>query len=119
MDFATVVKPTLQLLDAGGEDWYDELAVTLRKLISTEAETRGTREEKLQAARDRFYKGDLADQLSAYYEAAGGFLRKGDLEAHQTLLEDPVRVAYRGYTVNKCSTWTQGPYLCQARMLLS
>ena len=118
MDFATVVKPTLQLLDAGGEDWYHALAVTLRKLISTEAETGGTREEKLQAARDRFYKGDLADQLSAYYEAAGGFLRKGDLEAHQTLLEDPVRVAYRGYTVNKCSTWTQGPYLCQTLQIL-
>ena len=53
MDFATVVRPTLRLLDAGGEHWHDPLAVTLRKLISTEAETAGTRHQKLQAARDR------------------------------------------------------------------
>jgi gamma-glutamyltranspeptidase/glutathione hydrolase len=35
-----------------------------------------------------------------------------------TTVEDPVTVDYRGYTVCKCSTWTQGPYLCQALRLL-
>ena len=118
LNFATVAKPTLQLLDAGGEGWYDELAATLRKLVSTESNATGTREEKLQAARDRFYKGDIADELTDYYKTAGSFLRKSDLEAHQTLLEDPVRVDYRGYTVNKCSSWTQGPYLCQTLQIL-
>ncbi len=118
LDFATVVEPTLAILDRGNRDWFDELAVTLRKLVSTEKNTAGTRRQKLQAARDRFYKGDIADQLVAYYKEKGGFLRKRDLEAHQTLLEDPVSIAYRGYRVYKCGPWTQGPYLCQTLKIL-
>ena len=53
-----------------------------------------------------------------FYIDKGGFLRKSDLAAHVTLVEDPVTVDYRGYTVHKCGTWTQGPYLCQALRLL-
>jgi len=118
MSFEQVVAPTLQLLDAGGRDWYDNLAVTFRRLIETEKQTNGTRQEKLQAARDRFYKGDIADELVDFYIKNGGFLRKEDLAAHVTRVEDPVTVQYRGYTVCKCDTWTQGPYLCQTLRLL-
>lgn len=118
MTFEQVVKPSLELLDAGGEDWHRNLAVTFRKLIETEKETPGTREGKLQAARDRFYTGDIADELVAFYIKNGGFLRKADLASHVTRVEDPVTVPYRGYTVCKCDTWTQGPYLCQTLRLL-
>lgn len=118
LTFEKVVAPSLALLDAGGKDWYDELAVTLRKLVETEKKTIGTREQKLQAARDRFYKGDIADQLVDFYTRNGGFLRKADLAAHVTRVEDPVMVRYRGYSIYKCNTWTQGPYLCQTLRLL-
>ena len=118
MSFEQVVAPSLALLDAGGQDWYARLAATFRRLIETERATPGTREEKLQAARDRFYKGDVADDLVAFYTREGGFLRKPDLVAHTTRIEDPVSVQYRGYTVCKCDSWTQGPYLCQALRLL-
>ena len=118
MTFEQVVAPSLALLDAGGEEWYDALAVTFRKLVETERKTSGTREEKLQAARDRFYKGDIADELEAFYINSGGFLRKADLSAYVTRIEEPVKVQYRGYTVYKCDTWTQGPYLCQTLRLL-
>jgi gamma-glutamyltranspeptidase / glutathione hydrolase len=70
------------------------------------------------AARDRFYRGDIADELEAWYVASGAFLRKRDLAAHKTRVEDPVRVDYRGYTVYKCGPWTQGPVLCQTLRLL-
>ncbi len=118
MRFEQVVSPALALLDAHKEDWHENLAVTFRRLIDTERKTPGSREEKLQAARDRFYKGDIADQLVAFYTANGGFLRKRDLAAHVTRIEDPVKVNYRGYTICKCDTWTQGPYLCQTLRLL-
>ena len=118
MSFEQVVAPTLSLLDAGDKDWQPKLAKTLRKLIETERNTIGTREVKLQAARDRFYKGDIADALEAFYIREGGFLRKKDLAAHVTRIEDPVKVQYRGYTVYKCGPWTQGPYLCQTLRLL-
>ena len=116
--FEEVVAPTLSLLDAGGRDWYERLAVTLRKMIEAEKTTTGTREQKLQAAADRFYRGDIASDLEAWYIQKGGFLRKEDLAAHTTRVEAPVTVDYRGYTVCKCDTWTQGPYLCQCLRLL-
>jgi len=116
--FEEVVTPTLTILDAGGRDWYERLAVTLRKMIEAEKEAAGTREQKLQAAVDRFYRGDIASDLEAWYIEKGGFLRKEDLAAHTTRVEDPVTVEYRGYTVCKCDTWTQGPYLCQSLRLL-
>jgi gamma-glutamyltranspeptidase/glutathione hydrolase len=116
--FERAVAPTLAILDAGGRDWYPRLAITLRKMIETERETGGSREDGLQAARDRFYRGDIADDLVAWYIKKGGFQRKADLAAHVTRVEDPVTVNYRGYTVCKCDTWTQGPVLCQTLRLL-
>ena len=118
MTFEQIIAPTLLLLDAGGKTWYPNLAATLRKLVQTEKSTNGTREQKIRAARDRFYKGDIADELNAYYINSGGFLRKADLVAHVTKVEKPVSIHYRGYTVNKCNTWTQGPVLLQSLRLL-
>ena len=118
MTFAEVSRPVLRILDAGGQNWYDELAQTLRKLIDRESSAAGNREENLRAARDRFYKGDIANQLVDYYKEQGGFLRLRDLQEHRTLIEDPVSIQYRGYTVLKCGPWTQGPYLCQTLQIL-
>ena len=121
--FADIVAPTLALLDAGTADWHPDLGVTLRRLVESEQKTPGTRETKIQAVSDRFYgrngaNSDIADSLEGFYIQEGGFLRKTDLAAHVTRIEDPVTVAYRGYKVYKCGTWTQGPYLCQALRLL-
>ena len=123
MTFEDIVAPTLALLDAGEADWHADLAVTLRRMVEEERKTAGSREKKVQAASDRFYgrngtKHDIADALEGFYVEKGGFLRKRDLAAHATPIEDPVTVEYQGYTVCKCGPWTQGPYLCQALRLL-
>jgi gamma-glutamyltranspeptidase/glutathione hydrolase len=118
MSFEQVAQPALALLAAGKEEWHPNLAATFRRLIERERETAGSREEKLQAARDRFYKGDIARELEAWYLENGGFLRLADLAAHETRVEEPAMVSYRGYTVYKCGPWTQGPYLLQALRLL-
>ncbi len=121
--FGEIIAPTLALLDAGTEEWHPNLAVTLRKMVDEEHITVGTREEKLQSACDRFYgrhpeRNDIAEDLEAFYIEKGGFLRRVDLADHYTRIEDPVTVNYHGYTVCKCGTWTQGPYLNQALRLL-
>jgi gamma-glutamyltranspeptidase/glutathione hydrolase len=132
--FEEVVTPTLEILDAGGpdwyrdtgsgdtirteRDWYADLAVTFRKLVDAEKSMTGTRNEKLQAVSDRFYRGDIADDLEKWYIEKGGFLRKRDLAAHVTRIEDPVVADYRGYTIYKCGPWTQGPYLLETMRLL-
>jgi gamma-glutamyltranspeptidase / glutathione hydrolase len=132
--FEEVVQPTLAILDAGGPSWYidtgsekrietgvnwqADLAVTLRKLVESEKEAKGTRQQRLQAVSDRFYRGDVADALEAWYIEKGGFLRKPDLAAHKTPVVDPLEATYRGYTVYKTGPLTQGPYLLQTLRLL-
>ncbi len=116
--FEDAVAPTLALLDRKGPKWYRPLAVTLRKMVEAERQASGDREQKLRAARDRFYSGDIADDLEAWYRETGSFLRKRDLQAHETTVEDAVSVSYRGYVVHKCSAWTQGLVLCQSLRLL-
>lgn len=118
ISFDQAVAPTLELLDKGDKDWHPKLAVTLRKLIESERHAEGNREIKLKAVRDRFYLGDVADELEAWYIATGAWLRKKDLAAHTTRVEEPVSAEYRGYTVYKCGPWTQGPVLCQNLRLL-
>lgn len=118
MSFEQVVQPTLTLLDAGQEQWHSDLLKMMQKLVESERAPNGSRAQKLTAVRDRFYKGDIADELEAWYIKSGAFLRKRDLAAHVTRVEDPVSVSYRGYTVYKCGPWTQGPYLCQTLRLL-
>ena len=121
--FAEIVAPTLAILDWGKEGWHPNLAHTLRRMVEEEALTSGSREARLQAACDRFYgrnahRNDIAEELEAFYIENGGFLRRADLAAHKTLIEEPGAVNYRGYTVYKCGPWTQGPFLCQALRLL-
>ncbi|MBD3344963.1 MAG: hypothetical protein GF401_07865 [Chitinivibrionales bacterium] len=123
MSFERVAQPALDILDGGGQSWYNELAATLRKLIETEQNTQGTRIDKLQAARDRFYKGDIADILHEWFSAPDGnstrgFLRKSDLESYETIVEDPIMLNYNGYDIYKCDTWTQGGVLLQALAIL-
>jgi gamma-glutamyltranspeptidase/glutathione hydrolase len=132
--FEEVVQPTLAILDAGGPSWYidtgsgtrietgvnwqADMAVTFRKLVESEKAAKGTRQQKLQAVSDRFYRGDVADALEAWYIEKGGFLRKTDLAAHNTPVVDPLTITYRGYTVYKAGPLTQGPYLSQTLRLL-
>ncbi|MGY8825527.1 MAG: gamma-glutamyltransferase, partial [Candidatus Latescibacterota bacterium] len=121
--FAEIVQPALDLLDAGSEEWHPRLAVTLRRMVEEEQRAKGSRQECLQAAYDRFYgrhpeRNDIAEELEAHYIEHGGFLRRRDLAAHRTLIEAPVSVSYRGCEVYKCGPWTQGPFLRQALRLL-
>ena len=121
--FEEIVSPTLALLDTGEREWHPKLAMTLRRMVDEEQNTSGSREQKVQAASDRFYgrngvNSDIADELESFYIEKGGFLRRNDLASHVTLIEQPVTVDYKGYTVYKCGPWTQGPYLCQALRLL-
>jgi gamma-glutamyltranspeptidase / glutathione hydrolase len=132
--FEEVVQPTLAILDVGGPSWYidtgsdtkietgvnwqADMAVTFRKLVDSEKTAKGSREQKLQAVSDRFYRGDIADALEAWYIEKGGFLRKADLAAHKTPVVDPLTGTYRGYTIYKTGPLTQGPYLLQTLRLL-
>lgn len=132
--FAEAVEPTLNILDAGGPtwyidtgnrqrietgvNWYADLAVTFRKLVEAEERAQGNRDQKLQAVADRFYRGDIADALEQWYIEKGGFLRKADLAAHRTRVEEPLQASYHGYDIYKVGPWTQGPFVLETLRIL-
>src|SRR5262249_20232708 len=87
-----------------------DLANTLKKLVESEkgARTRG-RHEALKAARDRFYKGDIAREFAKFSEEHGGLFRYDDFAAYTAKIETPVSTEYRGYQVYKNPSASQGP----------
>ncbi len=87
-----------------------DLARTLKKLVEAEkANAAKGRRAALRAARDRFYKGDIARELAAFSEANGGLYRYEDFAGYTAQLEEPVFTDYRGWQVYKNASSTQGP----------
>lgn len=117
MRFAQVAQPALHILDLHKEDWHADLARTLRRLIEAEKAAKD-RKRGLRLVADYFYRGPIAKEIDAWSRANGGLIRYTDLARHVTRVEEPVRANYRGYTIYKCNTWTQGPYLLQTLRLL-
>jgi gamma-glutamyltranspeptidase / glutathione hydrolase len=87
-----------------------DLARTLKKLVEAEKanQSRG-RHEALKAARDRFYKGDIAKDLAAFSEANGGLFRYEDFAEYTAEVDTPVSINYRGYQIYKNPSSSQGP----------
>jgi gamma-glutamyltranspeptidase/glutathione hydrolase len=87
-----------------------DLARTLRRLVEAEAAEAGKgRLAALQAARDRFYKGDIAREIAAFAEKNGGLFRYEDFAEYSAKVEEPVSTDYRGYQVYKNPSASQGP----------
>jgi gamma-glutamyltranspeptidase / glutathione hydrolase len=87
-----------------------DLARTLKKLVEAEKANRSKgRHEALKAARDRFYKGDIAHDLAKFSEANGGLFRYDDFAEYSVEVETPVSTNYRGYQIYKNPSASQGP----------
>ena len=96
-----------------------DLAATLQFLADEEAATRGSRGAGLRAARDAFYRGDIARQIATYHAANGGWLGEADLADFRVAVEPPVVTRFHDVEVYACGPWSQGPVLPQALNLLA
>jgi gamma-glutamyltranspeptidase / glutathione hydrolase len=98
-----------------------DLAATLRKLVDTEQQAlkRGkSRKDAILAAYDRFYKGDIAQEIARSVQEQGGLITVDDLKNWRVRVEEPVKTSYKGIDVYKLTTWTQGPSMLQALNVL-
>jgi gamma-glutamyltranspeptidase/glutathione hydrolase len=104
------------------------LARTYRRIVDeAEADGRG-REEQIDAARDAFYRGFVADSLVRFSretewldssgERHGGLLSAEDLAGWRATYEPPLAVDYHGLTVLKAGPWSQAPVFLQQLLLL-
>ena len=72
------------------------------------------RHEALRAARDRFYKGDIAHTMARFSEEKGGLFRYEDFANYTVKIETPGSIDYRGYSVYKNPSSNQEPGTCPA-----
>ena len=96
-----------------------DLARTIRFMADQEraVAARG-RAAGLAAARDAFYRGDIARTIAAFQRAEGGYLSMDDLASYRSRIEPAVRRHWRGHEVMVCGPWCQGPALLQALLLV-
>jgi gamma-glutamyltranspeptidase / glutathione hydrolase len=97
----------------------EDLAATIQFMADEEsAAKQHGREAGLEAARDAFYRGDIARRIVAFHAENGGLLRADDLAEYSSPVEAPVETAFGDITLYACGPWCQGPSLLQSINLL-
>jgi gamma-glutamyltranspeptidase / glutathione hydrolase len=104
-----------------------DLAWMLKHLADAE-QNHKKREAGLSAVRDVFYRGEIAERIVRFIadnpvkDATGkthaGLLTYDDFADWHPTVEEPLALEYRGLTVHKCSSWTQGPVFLQQLAIL-
>ena len=86
------------------------LGRTLRMLVEAEQSASSAgREAGLRAARERFYRGDIARTMAQFSEENNGLYRFEDFAGYVARIEEPVSIDYRGFEVYKNPSANQGP----------
>jgi gamma-glutamyltranspeptidase / glutathione hydrolase len=113
------LRPDGSPLEPGDLLRQPQLAATFEALVEAE---RGAahlgRAGAIMAARDLFYKGELAERISRFSRENGGFIAYDDLAEFSVKVEPPVRTSYRGHEVYACGPWCQGPVVPQTLNIL-
>lgn len=110
--------PGGKALAAGAVVVQRDLGRTFRRLMAAERAAAG-REAGLQAARDLFYRGELAEEMVRFNREQGGLLAREDLAGFAAKEEPPVSIDYKGTEVVTCGPWCQGPTLGMALGILA
>jgi len=97
-----------------------DLARTLQYMADQEAaHAGGGRVAGLKAARDAFYRGDIAGAIADYHRAHGGWVTREDMAEYQVSFEPPLRTKFEGVDLFTCGPWCQGPVLAQALQIVA
>ena len=113
------LKPDGSLYAAGETIAFPTLAATLTRMVEAErANAHLGREQGIAAARDRFYKGDIAEEMVAFLQEHGAPFELDDFAEFYSRVEAPTATEYRGYTIYKHGFNSQGPVLLQTLNIL-
>jgi gamma-glutamyltranspeptidase/glutathione hydrolase len=107
---------TREAPEAGEVFRQADLAATLRKLVEAEAaalKAGKSRADAIQAAYDRFYRGDIAQELVRGVRDDGGLFTTDDLARWQVKIEEPLSTNYKGIDVFKLAQWQQVRHCCR------
>ncbi len=120
-DSARVFLPQDRPPELGTLFVQEDLARTLSLMVQAEQRALaggGSREAGIQAARDVYYRGDVARRMVKALQDLGGLYDLADFADYESPMEEPISVTYRGYQVFTNRSWTQGISLLQALAIL-
>jgi gamma-glutamyltranspeptidase/glutathione hydrolase len=113
------LKPDGSMYRAGDTIRFPTLASTLTRMVEAErAHKSEGRAAGIIAARDRFYKGDIADEMVAFLKQHRAPFDRDDFAEFFARIEQPSMTTYRGYEVYKHWFGGQGPALLEALNIL-
>jgi gamma-glutamyltranspeptidase/glutathione hydrolase len=113
------LKPDGSAYAAGETITFPSLARTLTLMVQAErAARKKSRAAGILAARDRFYKGDIAREMVAFLKQHQAPFELDDFAAFFAKVEEPAVTSYRGYDVYKHSFGSQGPVLLETLNIL-
>jgi gamma-glutamyltranspeptidase/glutathione hydrolase len=113
------VKPDGSAYRPGDTIRFPTLARTLTRMVEAErAHKNEGRSAGIVAARDRFYKGDIADEMVGFLKKHGAPFERADFAEFFARVEQPSVTTYRGYDVYKHGFNGQGPVLLEALNIL-
>ncbi len=96
-----------------------DLAATLQYMADEETAAHGRgRPAVIDAARDAFYRGDIAATRAEFHRAQGGRRTRADLAGFHSDIEPALRARFGDIDVYGCGPWCQGPMLLQALNIL-
>ena len=90
-----------------------DLASTFKKVVEAEQQALRagkSRSEALQAAFDRFYRGDIAQEMARFYQENGGDFTLEDFAAYEPIWADPVHTTFRGYDIYSSPSTSRGGF---------
>jgi len=108
-----VYRPGNRALQVGDRLVQPALANTLERLMEAEKRSRGSREQRIRAAHDEFYSGDIAQIISSAVEENGGFLTVDDFARFEAEAASAPSLLVDGWRVHATPSWSQGPVALQ------
>ncbi len=113
------LKPDRSMYKPGETIKLPNLARTLTLMVEAErgAAAKG-RGAGIAAARDRFYKGDIAAEMVRFLKEHQAPFELDDFAEFFAKIEAPATTNYRGYQIYKHSFGSQGPVLLEALNIL-
>ena len=113
------LKPDGSMFRPGETIKLPTLARTLTLMVQAERDaSKQGRAAGILAARDRFYKGDIAREMVGFLKQHQAPFELEDFAEFFAAVEDPATTSYRGYQVYKHAFGSQGPVLLEALNIL-
>jgi gamma-glutamyltranspeptidase / glutathione hydrolase len=113
------LKPDGGMYRPGDTIRFPTLARTLMRMVEAErAHKAQGRSAGIVAARDRFYKGDIAEEMVAFLKQHDAPFDRADFAEFYARIEQPAMTTYRGYEVYKHGFGSQGPALLETLNIL-